>query len=153
MTFWKGIVVLGLLCSAYVLFVGPFSASEALAAIPAVLGGFGFAVLYGHHAERALVVRAPWSRLARRMVLTLARDTIQVGRALLHSLVNPLSGRIALQPFEPGDSAAEAVGRRAVVTLAASLAPNGYVLRVTEDKLVLHQLVREPVKSDRKWPL
>jgi len=146
MTRW--IIIFLLLCGGYVLFVGPFSLSEALAAVPAVLGGFGFAILHDRVAEHPLRVRAPW-RVWVSVPVRFVKDTVLVGRALL----NPVSGRIAAQPFDPGGADAESAGRRAAVILGASLAPNGYVVRVTDDALILHQLVPAPAKPNTQWPL
>jgi hypothetical protein len=146
MTRW--LIVFLLLCGAYVLLVGPLSVSEALAAIPAVFGGFGFAILHDRVAEHPLRVRAPW-RVWGSVPVTFVKDTVLVGRALL----NPVSGRIASQPFDPGGADVESAGRRAAVILGASLAPNGYVVRVTDDALILHQLVPASAKLNTKWPL
>ena len=93
-------------------------------------------------------VRAPW-RLLARLSLTLVKDTILVG----HERLKPVSGRIAAQPFDPGAAEKESAGRRATVIVGASLAPNGYAVRVTNDGLLLHQLVPVPAKPNTKWPL
>jgi hypothetical protein len=141
-------IIFLLLCGAYGLFVGPFSLSEVLAAIPAVLGGFGFALLHDRIAERPLAVRMPWRVLAN-LSMALVKNSALVGRALLQTV----SGSIAVQPFDPGGADADSAGRRAAVILGASLAPNGYVVRVTDNALLLHQLVPSPAKPNTKWPL
>jgi len=151
MTRW--VIIFVLIYGSYILFVGPFSFSEALAAIPAVLGGFGFAILQHRNAARRLAVHAPWRRLVAYLAATLAKDTVRVGGALLRTLVKPVSGRIAAQAFNPGNDDANAAGRRAAVILAVSLAPNGYVVGVTDNSLQVHRLFPAPSKPDTVWPL
>jgi hypothetical protein len=142
------LIVFVTLCGAYFLFVGPFSLSETMAAIPTVLGAYCFAILRNRLAERPLVVRVPW-RVVAGLSVALVKDTVFVGRAL----VKPVSGSIAAQPFDAGGADAGSAGRRAAVILGASLAPNGYVVRFTDDALLLHQLVPAPAKPNVKWPL
>jgi hypothetical protein len=72
---------------------------------------------------------------------------------LLRSIIKPVTSKINVQPFDPGDDGAASAGRRAAVILAASLAPNAYVIRVTQEALLMHQLVPVPDKTDRTWPL
>ncbi len=150
---WLWPAVFLLLCGAYLLFVGTVSTAEALAAIPAVLGELGIAVVHRKHATRALDVRAPWRRLAVALPVALARDTVGVGAALLRALLTEVNSKISVQPFEPGGDDALSAGRRAAVILATSLAPNAYVVRVTDEALLMHQLVLVPDHPDRAWPL
>lgn len=148
---WLAIFLL--LCGAYVLFVGPFSASEALAMLPALLGGFGLAMLQSRHKTRTLTLRAPWLRLAARLAVALVTDTLAVGTQLLRVLARTGTGHVSAQPFQPGGADARAAGRRGLVILGTSLAPNGFVTGITDDALTLHRLAPAARAKDTAWPL
>jgi len=150
---WLWPAVCLLLCGTYLLFVGTISSSEALAAILAVMSGLSLAILHDKNATRALDVQAPWRRLAVAVPTALARDTVSVGATLLRALVTPVVSKISVQPFKPGAADARDAGRRAAVILATSLAPNAYVIRVTPEALLMHQLVPAPDQPDETWPL
>jgi hypothetical protein len=150
---WLWPAVFLILCGAYLLFVGSVSTSEALAAILAVVAGLCIAILHHQNATRALDVRAPWRRLAFAVPVALVRDTIGVGGALLRALFSGVNSKISVQPFDPGGANGRDAGRRAAVILATSLAPNAYVIRVTQDALLMHQLVPVADRADEAWPL
>ena len=63
------------------------------------------------------------------------------------------AGQIVELPFRHGD--ARDAGRRAIVTLGASLAPNGFVLRMPaeRDVMVMHRLVPAGQSADAEWPV
>jgi hypothetical protein len=103
------------------------------------------------NAARPLRVRAPWPRILTRVSGALVMDTGRVGLALLRSLARPVTGVASVQRFAPGGSGAQDSGRRAVVILATSLAPNGFVMRVKPDALLVHQLVPAPAGEDLDW--
>lgn len=106
---------------------------------------------------RDLSLRPAWGRLLGHTFLALCKDTAEIASALGRAAWRgaEATGVITLQPFEPGSDTPEASGRRALVTLANSLAPNGYVLRILEQReaLALHRLTRRPPDPDREWPL
>jgi len=64
-----------------------------------------------------------------------------------------VNSKISVQPFDPGGANGRDAGRRAAVILATSLAPNAYVIRVTQDALLMHQLVPVPDRTDEAWPV
>jgi hypothetical protein len=148
-----GFTTFAVLASAYLLFAGTFSLSEGFAALPAVAAGLAVATLYHRHAQRELTVHPPGRRLATAVFLSLIRDSLTVGGTLLRALATSHTGKISVQPFKPGAADARDAGRRAAVILATSLAPNAYVIRVTPEALLMHQLVPAPDQPDETWPL
>lgn len=105
---------------------------------------------------RDLSLRPRWPRLLGRTALALCRDTAAVAWALGRAAARggATSGIIALQPFDAGPDTPAVAGRRALVTLTASLAPNGYVLRLLEKRqaLAIHRLSWKATDLDREWP-
>lgn len=91
--------------------------------------------------------------------MALYPDLVRVGLRLLAALKqrpDGAMGTIATQPFRRGDPEdAVAAGRRALVVLGASLAPNGYVLRAPQDRdvLVMHRLAAASPNPDAAWPV
>ncbi len=138
----------------YLLYAGEVSLNEILAGIPAAGALACFAVASRRAEQRHLRVRAPWPRLLLRPVGSLFADAAKVGRVLLAALVRrpdgPI-GRAAAQPFREGGS--DDAGRRALVTLGSSVAPNGYVLAIGRETLILHRLAPSAPDPDRDWPL
>jgi hypothetical protein len=140
----------------YLLFAGQATAAEVCAGALAAGTGMGLRI-YSHRAgQRSLRVDAPWGRLAGRLGVSLARDTIAVAGALARASVGrPVSGLVQRQDFIIGGEMD--AGRRAVVILAASVAPNGFVARVApedeDEALLMHRLVSAPPKEDRRWPV
>ena len=85
-------------------------------------------------------------------------DALRVGRLLLLSLVRRPSGQqgmLQVQPFRQGRRGDPwDAGRRALVTLGLSLAPNSFVLDASsEGGLVLHRLQAVPPRPDQDWPV
>lgn len=138
----------------YLGYAGQVAPSE-LIADAGVVGVTACLFVVLHRARtRDLSLRPAWGRLLGRTVLVLCKDTAEVASALCRAAVRgaQTTGVITLQPFEPGPDTPDAAGRRALVTLATSLAPNGYVLRILEQDLALHRLTRRAPDSDREWP-
>jgi hypothetical protein len=138
----------------YLLFAGQATGAELCAGLLAAALGTAFQVYLHPSGKRPLQPEAPWGRLAARVAASVARDTVTVGRALVRaSLGRPMDGVIQRQPFAPGGPMA--AGRRGVVILAASVAPNGFVehLAARDQALVLHRLVAAPPRKDRLWPV
>jgi hypothetical protein len=139
----------------YLLFVGQAARVEVLAGISAAA-----LVVAGHEhtrsvAHRKLHVVAPWGWLAVRLGIALARDTGLVSQGLLRVVGGAKSrGRMMIQPYDPGGYTPQAAARRGIGILAASLAPNGYVLEVRKPSagILMHRLVPEPPAADRQWP-
>ena len=93
-----------------------------------------------------------------RALIALATDTARVGVVLLRAILRRPQGAVGAvvrQPFAGGGETARDAGRRGLVTLLASLAPNGFVLHVPgdDDALVLHRLARAPLSRDQAWPV
>jgi hypothetical protein len=135
------------LAGCYLLLTGSVGATELLAGAGATLPVAAFAVLAHRRAERRLSLRAPWPRIVRTALAALVRDTAPVAWALLTGR----KGSVAPQPFDAAGDAAE--GRRAIVILAASLAPNGFVVATDRHCLRLHRLMPRAPLADTGWPL
>jgi hypothetical protein len=140
----------------YLLFAGQASRAEVCAAALAALVGIGLQLYVRLRSDRTIRLAAPWLTLAGRTGASLGRDTVLVGGALVRAAVGgAVRGRTQSQAFDPGGDAPEAAGRRALVTLAASVAPNGFVWRpASEDgRLLVHRLVPTPPAEDTRWPV
>lgn len=145
------------LLGAYLLLAGAASSTELIAGIPTALAASLFAVLLHHLANRQLTLRAPWLRLLARVARSLVSDSVRVGAVLLHSLWRRPPGAVGSQirqPFRNGDDTPLSAGRRGLVTLGLSLAPNGFVIAMPggEDAILLHRLVPAPPSDDQIWP-
>ena len=156
----KPLLSWAVLFALYLLFAGQASLPELVAG--ALVGAF--AAAYEVHvrrlARRRFDLAVPWARLAARTTWALARDTGLVGWGLIRAIAGrPLHGGEARQPFETGDltpgAAGGAAGHRAIAVLAASIAPNTYVIDVLEPPqgLLVHRLVPRPPAADRQWPV
>lgn len=80
--------------------------------------------------------RLPWRTLI---------ETVQVFGALWRRVVHgePIRGRFRAEPFPPGRDEHRAPARRAVRTIAESVAPNTFVVGIDEDEhtVLVHELV------------
>jgi hypothetical protein len=117
-----------------------------------------FAALAERCAETRFDLHGPWLRVVGTPLAALVTDGVIVGRVLLDVILRRpagAAGAVYHQGFRVGGDAERDVGRRGLVTLAASLAPNGVVVRVVgdEDTLLLHRLVAAPPRADEEWPL
>ena len=104
-------------------------------------------------------------RIAARGVGSLGRafgavvpDLWRVARGLLQAVrrrPDEMQGVITHVPFRFGGAGADDAGRRAVVVSAVSLAPNGFVVGMDDERneLIVHQLVPGAIRDDREWPL
>jgi hypothetical protein len=142
----------------YLMFAGQVSATELLAGIPAAVAAAAYAVLLHRVAERPFRLDAPWPRVLGKPLMALFPDVIRVGRTLLRVLWRRppgMVGTIVRQPFQAGGADPASAARRGLVTLAASLAPNGYGMDILDgaDVLVLHRLAPAPLAPDQRWPL
>ena len=123
----------------YLLFAGSVSGSELLAGLPA-------AALASVLAARLRAVGRRRFTLGPRLI---ARALADVPRAFATDIVRVASalarggpGALERTAFREGGPEAPEPGRRAIETLARSLAPNGIVLDIPpgEDLMVLHRL-------------
>jgi len=140
----------------YLLFVGSTSRPEVLAGLMAS----GIAIA-GHVrtwavAHRRVRVEAPWLWLAGRIVVALMRDTALVAGGLIRTLLGgKAGGGMTLQPFDSGDFTPVAAARRGFAMLAASVAPNGYVIEVQEPPrgMLMHAFVPRRRAENVRWPV
>ena len=146
------------LVGCYFLFTGQFSATEWIAGAPAALVAAVFVAMSRHVSRRRLHLEAPWLHLLGEALTALVRDLGRVARVLWHVVFRrpgrPV-GRLVRQEFYQGTERPQDAGRRGLVTLSASLAPNAFVIDIPpgEDALVLHWLVCVPTAADPLWPL
>lgn len=152
----------------YTFFAGQISLTEVIAgASAAALAAICTARLHNKQ-SRHIRLRAPWPKLLLRPLAALVTDTVRVGAILVSALwrrPNGPVGMITKQPFRHahdkpdsgmGDKdAAVDAGRRGLVTLAASVAPNGYVVRIPHDQdaLIMHRLAAVAPSEDTAWPI
>ena len=148
---------------AYLVFAGQVSGTEAAAGVPAAGLVAAYAGLRHHGESRAMRLRGPWLRLVLSPMASVAGDAARVGVHLLRAVFVPgshVAGTISRQPFRSGNAGPVDAGRRALVTLAGSLAPNGFVLDVApsvllpdEHALLMHRLAPTRPDPDREWPV
>ena len=139
------VVLLGL----YILFAGTVSVTELIAGLVAVTVTAGLLVALRHEPRRSVRARPP-VRIVLHSTLAVFADSWHVAWVLLRAILR----QVVRQPFRQGGDDAREAGRRGIVVLAASLAPNGYVLHIPnkENALVLHRLAPAPATGDREWP-
>lgn len=138
----------------YLGFAGSAETPEILAAAATATFIVGFIFWCRHGRVVGLRARASWLHILPRVPRTLVIEAATVAAALLRTLLGvQIEGEVLSQPFDPGDQSPPAAGRRAGAVLAASAAPDGYVLAVREDSLLLHRLVPRPPAADRRWPI
>ena len=154
-----GLILWAELFGFYLLFAGHVGTTELLAGAPAGLAAavVGF-VLHRVANRRFRLRRAPWGRVLAASFGALPQDTVAVGRRLLRALLHrpdSTAGRLRRQAFVPGGNGADDAGRRGTITLAASLAPNRFVLREQSKHgaLLVHELAPAKPRRDRVWPL
>jgi hypothetical protein len=87
-------------------------------------------------------------RVVARTSAALLKDTGRVAPVLLRGP----GGRAIVQEFEAGGRDQRSAGRRALVTLTGSLAPNSFVLELEPRRIRMHRLSPEPAQGDRTWP-
>jgi hypothetical protein len=142
----------------YLLMAGQLAAAELSAGAIIAAATVCFVLLCRRGEERGFRFRAPWVRLAGRVSVALVLDSMRVGGVLLRALIRRPVGTVGVVrrlPFHHGGDRPHAAARRALVTLAASIAPNGYVLELPEDEdaLPIHRLAPAPPPQDRDWPV
>ena len=142
--------------AAYGLFAGQLSLTEAMAGVPAAAIVTVYVLVLRRRAERPLRLQAPWFRLVGQVVVSVPVDAVRVGRVLLRALVRRPDGgvgRLMRQPFRQGGEAAGEAGRRGLVSLAASVAANGFMVEIPAraDAMVVHRLVDVPAAADQEW--
>ncbi len=147
----------------YLVFAGQVSGTEVAAGVPAAGLVAAYAGLRHRGESRPMRLRGPWLRLVLSPLAAVAGDAARVGVHLLRAVFVPgsrVAGTISRQPFRSGSAEPADAGRRALVTLASSLAPNGFVLDVApsvllpdEHALLMHRLAPARPDPDREWPV
>lgn len=157
-----GGVAWALMAGLYLVLAGTLSVSEGVAA---ALAGFLAALLsvaVRRTGERRFRFRGvPWPRLLVKPAQTLVSDTARVGAVLVRAVLrgpgvhDAPDGATARQNFARGGDDAQDAARRGLVTLAVSLTPNSYVLRIMDarDEMRLHRLAERKQSASRVWPL
>lgn len=140
--------------AAYLLFAGHFSAEELVAA--AAIGALGAAwwSLVHRTAEIDLQLKVGAAGAMARAVVGLPLASLRASGRLVAIIFGAKGGRIVAEPFDTGrqNDAAE-VGRRAVALLAASVAPDSFVVRVDKEAHLLrsHVILSSPSPADPRW--
>jgi hypothetical protein len=142
----------------YFLFAGQFSIHELMAASFAWCVALSFSGLIRRTAGRPLEWTRRWAWVCGRVMTSVVPDAWVVAGVLSRAIWRrPASavGTMQRQPFLHGTDRAADAGRRALVTLARSLAPKEFVVDIPEhgDWLWVHSLAPSPPLKKRKWPL
>lgn len=149
--YWILLFALYLACAAQFsgaeIFTGMVAAAVAVTALMAVRAQSQ------HHFQMSL----RWLANFARVPVEVLKDCVIVFKAVLCRPAKAHgSGRFELRPFDPGNEHPSSRMRRALVTTAISLAPNTFVIGVTEenDQLLVHQLAPQPNEQrSSDWPL
>lgn len=145
------------LAGLYLLFAGTVSATEIGAGLVLVTLTTLFMLVAQAGKNRPLRLR-PAPRVLWGPLVSVITDSVKVAGVLVRVLgrrpPGPV-GQVSRQPFRQGGQDARDAGRRGMVMLSVSLAPNGYGLHVPEgeDVLVMHRLARVPPSPDPEWPV
>jgi multisubunit Na+/H+ antiporter MnhE subunit len=129
----------------WMLLAGSMVLSELVAgAAAAAIGAFAFEVVR-RRGEVRFRPRARWLLRAWRLPVRVFSDAWKVSWALLVGLVRrrPVRGRFKVVPFRTGGTDPRSSARRTLVTVAASLSANAYVVDLDEENgtLLVHELV------------
>ncbi len=154
-----GLFAAGIFCvlfGFYLLFAGTVSATEVGAGLAATAMVTAFATVVHRGRTRRLRL-VPQARLLLRPLWGVVADSGRVGIVLARAVLRRpagQAGQVVRQAFRQGGETPADAGRRGMVVLAASLAPNGYVLHIPagEDAMVMHRLAPVPPSPDREWP-
>ncbi len=144
----------------YLLLAGSLTWTEAAAALAVAGAVAGFVAMQTLRQDRPVAAPLPPPRALGAALASLAADTVRVGAALARAVAGrPGDGEARWQAFDPGADSAGDAGRRALVTVLTSLAPNGFVLDIAPSSLpeaghamLLHRLAPAPPLSGRYWP-
>ena len=144
----------------YMLLAGSLTWTEAVAGLGSAAAVAAYAVIQRREQERRLALRLPPVRALASTAKSLVTDTARVGLALVRALAGgPRRGEAEWQRFHPGGRSPAETGRRALVTLLTSAAPNGFVIDIrpsaapeAEHALLLHRLAPARPLSGRDWP-
>jgi hypothetical protein len=142
------VVIWALLAAFYLLLAGHATPAEAVAAGLTAAAAAILAWCIRRSARRHYQLLPLPLRVVARTSTAVVKDTGRVAFALLHGP----GGRAIVQEFEPGGRDQRSAGRRALVTLTGSLAPNSFVLELEPRRIRMHRLSPKPPQGDRAWP-
>jgi hypothetical protein len=149
-----------LLVGYYFLLVAKPSWAETSAAIVGAALAATAVLVTKRAGELRFQVRAPWLARLGRLPWRVLADSGLVLAALWRQLIvrRPVRGSFRTIPFDPGGQDPASAGRRALVIMGMSLAPNSYVVGMDRERglLLVHQLVSSPQppgRGDRELPL
>lgn len=147
----------------YLLLAGQVSWAECAAGLSVATAIAVFAVVQHAGQRQRLQLRAPWRHVVFTPLGALLTDSARVGAVLARAVLRRPAGATGIvtrQPFRPGGEEPKEAGRRAIVTLGSSLAPNGFVLDLapsmlpeTKELLIMHRLAPVNASQDTEWPL
>jgi hypothetical protein len=141
----------------YAVLAGSKSLHEALAGLGAVTAATLLMLVVHRDDGRRLLLR-PGIRVIAGPMLSVVTDSVRVGMVLSRAIArrpDGIQGMVSRQAFRSGSETPADAGRRGLVTLAASLAPNGFVLHLPgeQEVLVMHHLSPTKPPADRDWPV
>lgn len=143
-----------LLFGLYLLLAGQVSTHELGAAALCSLAATAISASIPRIARRHFAFAGvPWLRLSAAVARSLAADTLRVGSRLARPHLP--GGALQRVAFAAGGAGDRATAHRALATLAASAAPNGYVVGVLRGRgeLLLHRLAAANPPTDTDWPV
>ncbi len=143
--------------AAYLVLAGQVSLDEVVAGV--VLGGLGavYHAANGRCSRHSFTFERRAGLEAFQAIRGLPGAILRVGSRLGTALMHDVEGHMVEQPFHRGrlDDRRDG-GRRAIVVLATSLAPDSYVLRLPldEETIVIHAITDQPpgTGTDPQWP-
>ena len=141
----------------YLLLAGQLSSTELLTAAIVGVALTLLALVLRSRRDRPLLLPWPPARAMLHPFASLFLDSGRVGLVLLRAVLRRpagVAGTISQQPFRRGGRDPRDGARRALVILGTSLAPNGFVLDLPEDKdnLLMHRLAPVAPDRDKEWP-
>ena len=144
----------------YLLLAGSLTATEWAAAIPVSVSIAAFATILRMRRDRVIALHVPPAAVLSASAWALAADSVRVGVVLLRAVAGRRpGGHASWQAFHPGGGSPADAGRRALVAMLTSVAPNGFVLDLrpsalpeADQGLLLHRLAPAPSLSGRDWP-
>ncbi|WGR93119.1 hypothetical protein MTX26_24945 [Bradyrhizobium sp. ISRA443] len=124
----------------YLAFSGQISVAEVTAGLLAALLATSYVMLVRHMTDRAFSIPAPPRAVVAQAARALVVDVFRVGAVLARAPFSGQNGRFVREPAALSHDGPSAAGGRAIAIIAASIAPNSYVIDAKRDTLELHRL-------------
>lgn len=155
-TFRTGAVRWTALFALYLVLAGSLASAELLTGLGTATLATGFSLLLRRVAARPFRVNAPWAQLAVTAGRSLLDGSVRVGIALARAVLACHSGHsghvVRRDVVMHADDAAEQAGERAIGLLAASIAPDAYVLAMGRTRMRLHCFAAAASAHGSAWP-